>query len=176
MSRNRKSSKKKQKRRAGRSRGGMTRAQAAQNTPLAAGGVVHVPTQAVFERYIDSDQPVIVDFWAPWCGPCKVMSPIFDRVAEQFAGQVHFLKINTEQLPEVAGAFGIRSIPTLLVLKGDEVVDSHIGLTTEPDLVRMARRTTDRAEGVTFTGRVKRLFGGGPQPAQPAQEPAQGTV
>ena len=81
-----------------------------------------------------------------------------DRVAEQFAGRVHFLKINTEQLPELSGAFSIRSIPTLLVLQGDEVVDSHIGLTTEPDMVRMARRAADRAEGVTITDRVKRLF------------------
>lgn len=168
MSRNRKSSKKNQKRRAGRPRAGMTRAKKAQNAPLAAGGVVHVSTRALFERYLESDQPVIIDFWAPWCGPCKVMSPIFDRVAGQFAGQVHFLKIDTEQLPELAGAFSIRSIPTLLVLHGDKVVDSHIGLTTEPDLVRMARRAADRSSGVTITDRVKRLFGGGTQPAQGA--------
>ena len=165
-SRNSKSSKKKTKRRAGRPRAGMTHAQAGQTAALAAGGAVHVPTRAVFERYLESDQPVIIDFWAPWCGPCKVMSPIFDKVAEQFAGRVHFLKIDTERLPELAGAFSIRSIPTLLVLHGDEVVDSHIGLTTAPDLTRMALRAADRAEGVTITDRVKRLFGGGPQPAQ----------
>lgn len=129
-------------------------------------GPIHVTSRAAFERHLAGEQPVIVDFWAPWCGPCKAMSPVFDRVAQQLGDQVRFLKVNTEQLPELASAFGIRSIPTLLVLQGGEVINSNVGLTGESNLAQMAQKAIDRASGVTFTDRVKRLFGRGPAAQQ----------
>jgi thioredoxin len=155
MSRNRKSSKKNQKNQKRRKSNRVGRVGKVQHK-----GPIHVASRGAFERHLESGQPVIVDFWAPWCGPCKAMAPTFDRVAGQFEGEVRFLKVNTEQAPELSGAFGIRSIPTLLVLLDGEVIDSSIGLTAEATLVRMARRALDRKNGVTLGDRVKRLFGG----------------
>jgi thioredoxin len=125
------------------------------------GQTIHVRSQAAFERYLDEPQPLIVDFWAPWCGPCKAMAPTFDRVAKEYEGRVRFLKVNTEEVPELAAAFGIRSIPTLIVLLGDEVVNSQIGLTDEATLKRMVDKALDKSTGVTFASKLKRLFSRG---------------
>jgi thioredoxin-like negative regulator of GroEL len=86
------------------------------------------------------------------------MAPTFDRVAKEYEGRVHFLKVNTEEVPELAGAFGIRSIPTLIVMIGDEVVNSQIGLTDEATLKRMADKALDKSQGVTLATKLKRLF------------------
>ena len=133
-----------------------------------ADGALHVRSQAAFERYLDDDKPVVLDFWAPWCGPCKAMAPTFDKVAKEFDGKAHFLKVNTEEVPELAGAFGIRSIPTLLVMLGEEVVNSQIGLTDEGTLTRMTQKAVEKSQGVTWTSKLKRMFSK-EQPSQPAQ-------
>jgi thioredoxin len=125
------------------------------------GGAVQVKSRAAFERYLEQPEPVIVDFWAEWCGPCKMMAPIFDRVAREFEGKVRFLKVDTERVPELSEAFGIRSIPTLIVMQGEEVVDSNVGLTPEGSLRKMAQKALDRSQGVTFTDRLKRMFSKG---------------
>jgi len=130
------------------------------------GGVVQVKSRAAFEHYLEQPEPVIVDFWAEWCGPCKMMAPIFERVAKEFEGKVRFLKVDTERVPELSEAFGIRSIPTLIVMLGEDVVDSNVGLTSEGALRKMAQKVLDRSEGVTFTDRLKRMFSKGqPQAA-----------
>jgi thioredoxin 1 len=76
---------------------------------------------------LDSDVPVLVDFWAPWCGPCRMVSPVVDEIAEQYAGQVKVVKLNTDENPQIASQFGIRSIPTLIIFKGGQRVDMVVG-------------------------------------------------
>ncbi len=138
-------------------------------------GPIHVKSVAQFESFLEKPEPVVVDFWATWCVPCKITGPIFDRVAKQFVGKVNFLKVNTEILGQLSNAFGIRSIPTILVLIGGEVIDSHIGVIQEASLAKMAQRALDKAQGVTFTDKLKRFFGKGKSESEtesPADESA----
>ena len=92
-------------------------------------------TDATFEvDVIQNDEPVLVDFWAPWCGPCRMVAPIVDELAEEYDGRVKFVKLNTDENPMVAGKYGIRSIPTLLVFKGGEPVGQNVGIRPKSDL------------------------------------------
>ena len=79
------------------------------------------------QEVIQSPIPVLVDFWAPWCGPCKAIAPSVDALAEEMDGQLKVVKINTDEAGEIAGRFGVMSIPTLLVIKGGEVVETLVG-------------------------------------------------
>lgn len=85
-------------------------------------------TDATFEQEVlNSDVPVLLDFWAPWCGPCRMIAPILDELADEFAGKAKVVKVNVDDNPETAAKFGIRSIPTLLVFKNGEVVATQVG-------------------------------------------------
>jgi thioredoxin 1 len=87
-----------------------------------------VGTDANFEELVvKSDVPVLVDFWAPWCGPCRMVGPVLDEVAKEYAGKAKVVKVNVDEETAVAGAMSIRSIPTVALFKGGEVVDVLVG-------------------------------------------------
>nr|AKE98827.1 thioredoxin [Bangia fuscopurpurea] len=85
-------------------------------------------TDASFQQeVINNNLPVLVDFWAPWCGPCRMVSPVVDEIAEEYESSIKVVKINTDDNPTIAAEYGIRSIPTLMIFKAGERVDTVIG-------------------------------------------------
>lgn len=84
-------------------------------------------TDTNFEEVINSDKPVLVDFWAEWCGPCKMIGPLVEELASDYDGKAVIGKVNVDENPNVSAKFGIRSIPTLLVFKAGQIVDKQIG-------------------------------------------------
>jgi thioredoxin 1 len=89
--------------------------------------VPSVTDETFDQEVIQSNVPVLVDFWAPWCGPCRMVAPVVEDVATQFEGQVKVVKLDTDQNPNVASQYGIRSIPTLMIFKGGQKVDMVVG-------------------------------------------------
>ena len=88
---------------------------------------IHVTDEEFEEEVIKADIPVMVDFWADWCGPCKMIAPIVEELAEEFDGKVKFAKLDVDSNPQVAMTYGIRSIPTLLIFKGGTPVGQIVG-------------------------------------------------
>ncbi len=94
-------------------------------------------SDATFETdVIGSDVPVLVDFWAPWCGPCRMVAPVVEELSQEYDGKVKFVKLNTDDNPQVAGKFGIRSIPTLLIFKNGELSGQVVGFRPKSELAK----------------------------------------
>ena len=101
---------------------------------------IHV-TDAAFEKTVlQSSIPVIVDFWAPWCGPCKMVAPILDKLAKEYDGQILIAKVNTDENPEWMMKYGIQGIPTMLFVAGGKIVHRQVGALHE----RMLRDTVSQ--------------------------------
>ena len=98
--------------------------------------VKEVTDQTFDQEILKSDRPALIDFWASWCGPCKMLSPIVEEVAAQYQGKFKFCKINVDDNPEQAARFQIMSIPTLIFFNGGQPVDKVIGLISKEEIIR----------------------------------------
>lgn len=98
------------------------------------GRPVEVNERTFDEQVLKSGQPVLVDFWAPWCAPCRRLAPLVEELAEEYDGRVTFTKLNTDESPAIAARYGIMSIPTIMVFKGGQPVKQVVGLRPKKDL------------------------------------------
>jgi len=92
---------------------------------------IHITDSAFEANVMKSEIPVIVDFWAPWCGPCKMVAPVLEKFAKEFAGNLIVAKVNTDENPEWANNFGVRGIPTMLFVAGGKLVYTQVGAIPE---------------------------------------------
>jgi thioredoxin len=86
---------------------------------------------------LEADLPVLVDFWAPWCGPCRAVAPVLEQLQDELAGRLKIVKVNVDENGEVAGALGVRSIPTLVVFKGGQPVEGAVGALSKAQMLEL---------------------------------------
>ena len=108
-------------------------------------GIVDIDDSSFDSEIIQSDKPAVVDFWAPWCGPCKMVAPVLEKVAQEYSGKLVVAKVNTDENPEWAMKYGVQGIPTLLFVSGGKIVHRQVGFACE----KMLRTVVEEFVAVT---------------------------
>jgi thioredoxin 1 len=103
-------------------------------------GLLHVNDKNFASEVLNSDLPVLVDFWATWCGPCRSISPIVEELAKEFVGKVKVTKLNVDENPAIPGQYGVRGIPTLILFKGGKILDQIVGAVPKARLKTMIEK------------------------------------
>lgn len=104
-----------------------------------AGNILEL-SSANFQSTVESGSPVLVDFWAPWCGPCRVIAPILEEVAKEFEGKARVGKVNVDDNPEIASRFGVRGIPTLILFKEGRMQGQMVGVNPKANIVSLLQK------------------------------------
>ena len=102
--------------------------------------IINVDQDSFQKAVLDSQKPVLVDFWAPWCGPCRAVAPIVEELAKDYKEKIEFAKVNVDEAPFVASKFGVMSIPTIIVFKGGKPVQHAIGYQPKDQLKKLLDR------------------------------------
>jgi len=102
--------------------------------------LINVSDQNFESEVLKSDVPVLVDFWAEWCNPCKMIAPIVEKIAREFEGKVKVAKVDVDSNPDIASKFGIRSIPTVMIFKEGGLVEQVVGVVPEPQLKKLVEK------------------------------------
>jgi thioredoxin 1 len=103
---------------------------------MASENVTHVTDASFEQEVLKSPTPVLIDFWAPWCGPCRAIAPMVDELATEYAGRLKVVKINVDDNPQTPSQYGVRGIPNLIIIKAGQVKDQIIGAVPKQHLVR----------------------------------------
>jgi thioredoxin 1 len=112
-------------------------------TKLMSNQPIHV-TDSVFEEIVlKAEVPVVVDFWAPWCGPCKMIAPVLDKLAQEYSDKLIIAKVNTDENPEWAMKYGVQGIPTMLLVSGGKIIHRQVGALPEPMIRDMISQFVD---------------------------------
>jgi thioredoxin 1 len=105
-----------------------------------AGNILEL-NNANFQSTVESGTPVLVDFWAPWCGPCRVIAPILEEIAKEFDGKSRVGKVNVDDSPEIASRFGVRGIPTLILFKDGQIKGQMVGVNPKASIVSLVQKS-----------------------------------
>jgi len=111
-----------------------------EKTAMASEKVMHISDSEFESKVLQGQLPCLIDFWAPWCGPCKAIAPVIDELAEEFDGKLQIAKMNVDDNPATPGKYGIRAIPTLILFKNGEKVDQITGAVGKSQLTEMIKK------------------------------------